>query len=109
MQLSPRMEFLNEPRELTRDFGMHVNRDGYLRIKVRGVYRDQMAHRAWVARQIGETRLSNDFEVHHECMNRACWPPTDFHLVLTDQALAPFMYQTYAMKIKARRKHATAK
>ena len=103
------MEFLSEPRELTLDFGLHVNHDGYLRIKKRGEYRDQMAHRAYVARQIGETRLSNEYEIHHICMNRACWPPTDFHLLLTDQALAPFMYQTFAAKMKKvrRKQHAS--
>lgn len=31
--------------------------------------------------------LRADEEVHHLCENRACWPPTDFHLVLMDAAL----------------------
>jgi len=26
-------------------------------------------------------------EVHHLCGNRACWPPTDFHLVIMDEAI----------------------
>jgi hypothetical protein len=78
-------------------------KDGYLRIKTRGPLRDQMAHRAFVARQIGQEKLSPTFEVHHECMNRSCWPPTNFHLVLVDQALAPYMYQTHARKGQRRR------
>lgn len=77
--------------------GMIVNRDGYLRIK-RGPRRDQLAHRAYVARQIGVEKLTPDKEVHHECHNRCCWPPTDFHLVLVDAILAPYMYQRHALK-----------
>lgn len=77
--------------------GTTKNRDGYLRIKRRGVLRDKMAHRAYVERQIRRT-LRPDEEVHHECRNRSCWPPTDFHLVLTDAALAPYMYQLYGTR-----------
>ena len=83
--------------------GTVPNADGYLRIK-RGPLRDQYAHRAYAARQLGQEKLSSEFEVHHECMNRACWPPTDFHLVIVDQALAPYMYQTHANKNRKRRK-----
>lgn len=84
--------------------GMVLNADGYLRIKKRGPLRDQMAHRAFIARQIGQEKLSSNFEVHHQCMNRACWPPTDFHLVLVDQALAPHMYQKHARKGQRRKR-----
>ena len=86
--------------------GMVANKDGYLRIKKRGPYRDQLAHRVFVARQIGKEKLPGEFEVHHECMNRACWPPTDFHLVLVDQALAPYMYQKRGRKNYNRRRAA---
>jgi len=84
--------------------GMVLNRAGYLRIKKRGELRDQMAHRAYVARQMGLTILPSDFEVDHQCGHRACWPPTDFHLVLVDQALAPYMYQTKANQHTPRRR-----
>ena len=69
--------------------GMHVNHDGYLRIH-RGPLRFQMAHRAYVNRQMQQS-LGRDLrateEVHHLCRNRACWPPTDGHLIIMDQAL----------------------
>lgn len=58
---------------------------GYLRIK-RGPLRDKLAHRAYVERQVGRV-LRDDEEVHHCCANRACWPPSDFHLVLMDAAI----------------------
>lgn len=66
--------------------GMILNHDGYLRIVRRGPLRMKMAHRAYVERQIGRP-LRADEEVHHLCRNRACWPPTDFHLLLVDAAL----------------------
>ena len=69
--------------------GMHVNGDGYLRIH-RVPLRDQYAHRAYVNRQFRETYgrdLRQGEEVHHACGNRKCWPPTDFHLVVMDEAL----------------------
>lgn len=66
--------------------GLHVNEDGYLRICRRGPLRDKMAHRAYVERQIGRP-LREDEEVHHVCLNRMCWPPSDFHLCLMDAAL----------------------
>lgn len=92
--------------------------DGYLRICRRGPLRDQMAHRAYVNRQLATQRCTScgavetadqreydkdclcggvfapqrpplriDQEVHHLCRNRACWPPTDFHLLVCDGAL----------------------
>jgi hypothetical protein len=64
---------------------MVVNHDGYLRIR-RGKLRDKMAHRAYMERCIGR-ELRADEEVHHLCGNRACWPPSDFHLVLMDAPL----------------------
>lgn len=66
--------------------GMITNADGYLRIVRRGPLRWKMAHRAYVERQIGRP-LRADEEVHHLCRNRACWPPTDFHLLLMDAVL----------------------
>lgn len=66
--------------------GLRINKDGYLRIGRRGPYRDKLAHRAYVERQIGRP-LRSDEEVHHLCRNRQCWPPTDFHLLLLDAAL----------------------
>ena len=87
--------------------GMVLNADGYLRIKARrNGLRDQLAHRAYAARQLGRKTLPSEFEVHHECMNRACWPPTDFHLVIVDQALAPHMYQRRGNKKAPRRRAA---
>jgi len=32
-------------------------------------------------------KLRPEEEVHHLCRNRACWPPTDFHLLLCDEAI----------------------
>lgn len=70
--------------------GLKVNHDGYLRICRRGPLYDVMAHRAYANRQWRE-RYGEDmpsyFEVHHNCRNRACWPPTDFHLVIMDARL----------------------
>jgi hypothetical protein len=66
--------------------GMTLTYDGYLRIKRRGPLRDKRAHRVYVERQIGRP-LRADEHVHHDCRNRTCWPPTDFHLVLMDAAL----------------------
>lgn len=83
--------------------GMTKNRDGYLRIKKRGIYRDQLAHRVYIARQVGRP-LRRDEEVHHDCMTRDCWPPTDFHLCLVDAVLAPYMYQMRGRKRFNRRR-----
>lgn len=66
--------------------GIYASTDGYLRISRRGPLRDKMAHRVYVERQIGRA-LRTDEEVHHLCRNRACWPPTDFHLLLCDARL----------------------
>lgn len=66
--------------------GLTVNHDGYLRIVRRGPLRDKMAHRAYVERQIGRP-LRADEEVDHLCKNRACWPPSDFHLCLMDAVI----------------------
>lgn len=84
--------------------GMVVNHDGYLRIKRRGELRDQMAHRAYVARQLGRKTLPPGLEVDHQCGNRACFPPTNFHLVLVDEALGPHMYKKFGEKKARRRK-----
>lgn len=65
--------------------GMHVTVHGYLRIH-RGMYRDWYAHRAYMQRLVGRP-LRKDEHVHHDCKNPLCWPPTDFHLVLMDEAL----------------------
>lgn len=65
--------------------GLTVNQDGYLVIKA-GRMRDKRAHRAYVERQMGRP-LRPDEEVHHLCGNRACWPPTDFHLLICDAAI----------------------
>lgn len=83
---------------------MVKNKDGYLRIKKRGPLRDQLAHRAYCARQMGLVILPSEFEVHHICMNRACWPCTDFHTAIVDQALAPYMWQTRGRVRNNRRK-----
>ena len=83
--------------------GLIVNHDGYLRIKRRGPLRDQMAHRAYAARQLGLEILPPGLEVDHHCRNRACWPPTDFHLVIVDQVLSDYMYKTHGEQ-KERRK-----
>jgi len=82
--------------------GLTVNHDGYLRIKKRGPFRDWMAHRFWVSCQIGRPLLPAE-EVHHVCMNRACWPPTDFHLCLCDAVLAPYMFQAHGTQKFRRR------
>ena len=66
--------------------GLCLNHDGYLRVKRRGPLRDKMAHRLYAERQLGRP-LSPGEEVHHDCRNRACWPPTDFHLVIMDRRL----------------------
>lgn len=65
---------------------MTITAKGYLRIRRRGIYRDKLAHRAYVERQLGR-ELRPDEEVHHLCRNRACWPPTDGHLLVLDAAL----------------------
>lgn len=63
---------------------MTLTEKGYLRIKKRGsTLYDKYAHRAYVERQLGRP-LAKDEEVHHNCRNRQCWPPTDFHLVIMD-------------------------
>ena len=83
--------------------GTILNHDGYLRIKARkNGHRDQMAHRAYVARQMGIEKLPSGKEVHHVCMNRACFPPSDFHLCVCDEALAPYMYQTHGQRAARR-------
>jgi hypothetical protein len=61
--------------------GLQLNHDGYLRIVRRGPLCWKMAHRAYVERQLGRS-LRPDEEVHHLCRNRACWPPTDYHLLI---------------------------
>jgi len=69
--------------------GMNINADGYLRFH-RLPLRDQYAHRVYASRQMMASlgrSLRRDEEVHHLCGNRACWPPTDFHLVIMDAAL----------------------
>ena len=79
--------------------GLHINRDGYLRIH-RGRLRNKMAHRAYVERCIGR-ELRRDEEVHHLCRNRACWPPTDFHLLLLDARL----HEAFEAGTEPHRKH----
>lgn len=66
--------------------GMRLTEDGYLEIVRRGPLRWRRAHRAYVERQIGRP-LRRDEEVHHLCRNRACWPPSDWHLVLMDACI----------------------
>src|SRR5271156_380021 len=88
--------------------GMHLNHDGYLRIH-RGPHRDEMAHRAYASRQLQESlgrELTSEEEVHHSCRNRACWPPSDFHLIVMDAALhhAGEGYRTRFKKRKGRGK-----
>jgi hypothetical protein len=65
------------------------NKDGYLRF-THGALRHKYAHRAYADRQMlekyGRPLRANE-EVHHLCGNRACWPPTDFHLVIMDEAI----------------------
>lgn len=63
--------------------GLYQQKNGYYRVKRRGEHRDRMAHRVYMERCIGRPLRSNE-EVHHLCKNTACWPPTDFHLVLMD-------------------------
>jgi hypothetical protein len=55
---------------------------------------------------MGMDKLPASKEVHHNCMTRACFPPTDFHLVIVDAILTPYMYQTHANKGKRRRRAA---
>lgn len=65
--------------------GLRLNQDGYLEIVRRGPLRWQKAHRAYVNRQLRESRLPEltaDEEVHHLCRHRACWPPSDYHLLI---------------------------
>lgn len=70
--------------------GLRKNADGYLEIVRRGPLRFHKAHREYVNRQWRETHgedMPRELEVHHLCRNRACWPPTDFHLVVIDARL----------------------
>ena len=69
--------------------GLRINCDGYLEIVRRGPLRWKKAHRAYMERCMGRA-LRRDEEVHHLCRNRKCWPPTDFHLVLLDEAIHHF-------------------
>lgn len=63
---------------------MTVTEQGYLRIKKRGSpFYDKYSHRVYAERQLGRPLLPTE-EVHHDCRNRQCWPPTDFHLVIMD-------------------------
>lgn len=64
---------------------MTKTKKGYLRIKS-GKFRDQYAHRAYAARQLGRPLRDNE-EIHHLCRNRACWPPSDYHLLICDAAI----------------------
>jgi hypothetical protein len=66
--------------------GFTLTQDGYLRCKKRGPFRDQLAHRMYAARCIGRA-LDAAEEVHHLCRNRACWPPSDFHLCIMSAAI----------------------
>lgn len=61
--------------------GLTVNKDGYLCVTRAGPYRGRFAHRVYMERLLGRP-LREDEEVHHLCRNRACWPPSDGHLLL---------------------------
>lgn len=65
--------------------GLTKNADGYLRIKS-GEHRDKYAHRAYAERQLGRPLHTNE-QIHHDCRNKECWPPTDFHLVIMQDVL----------------------
>lgn len=69
--------------------GIGLTEKGYLRFRS-GPLSDKYAHREYASRQILASlgrHLRADEHVHHNCRNRACWPPTDFHLVIMDAAL----------------------
>jgi HNH endonuclease len=66
--------------------GLRVTFEGYLEVTRRGPYRGIKAHRVYMERLLGRP-LRKDEEVHHICRNRACWPPSDGHLLLCDAAL----------------------
>jgi hypothetical protein len=70
----------------------HPNADGYLRFWTRraSFRRGAYAHRVYADRQMRESLgrgLREGEEIHHLCRNRACWPPTDFHLLILDEKL----------------------
>lgn len=65
--------------------GMTVNGSGYLRFTAKP-YRGKYAHRVYMEKLLGRPLRANE-EVHHQCGNRACWPPSDGHLILMDAAL----------------------
>lgn len=69
--------------------GMHLSTDGYLRIH-RAPYRQAYAHREYASRCLrashGRDLLPTEV-VHHLCNHKTCWPPTDFHLLITDKVI----------------------
>lgn len=69
--------------------GMHLSTDGYLRIH-RLPLRMRYAHREYASRCVRESwgrELFPGEVVHHCCGNKLCWPPTDFHLLITSKAI----------------------
>jgi hypothetical protein len=66
--------------------GLSLTSDSYYRITRRGINRNRHAHRVYAGRKLGRT-LRMDKEIHHNCGNRSCWPPSDFHLVIMDENL----------------------
>lgn len=69
--------------------GLTLRPNGYLRITA-GRFRDWYAHRAYADRQMRFSLgrgIRREEEVHHTCKNRSCWPPSDFHLLICDEAI----------------------
>lgn len=66
--------------------GLTRHSRGYLQVTRRGPLRNKLAHRLYAERQLGRPLAPHEI-VHHNCRNRMCWPPTDFHLVIMDMAL----------------------
>lgn len=68
---------------------MHLSTDGYLRIH-RVPFNMRYAHREYASRCVraswGRDLLPTEV-VHHLCGHKTCWPPTDFHLLITDKAI----------------------
>ena len=85
--------------------GITKNQDGYLAFSA-GPHRKKYVHRVYMEKLIGRP-LRPDEEVDHLCKNRACWPPTDFHLCLMPAVLHHSISCTNRNKQYWRKKKAT--
>ena len=81
--------------------GLTRNAHGYLAFSA-GPNRKKYAHRVYMERILGRA-LGPDEEVHHVCGNRACWPPTDFHLCLMPAAIHDAISAGHASKQRWRK------